>query len=63
MSFQAYNVGKYESKKLPDDFNDSKIAEIINKLLIDSAATIELSREAKNLIIQTADLFAAPASE
>ena len=51
MSFEAYNVGKYENKKLPDDFNDSKITEIIKKSLIDSAATIELSSEAKNLII------------
>ena len=51
LSFEAYNVGKYENKKLPDDFNDSKITEIIKKSLIDSATTIELSSEAKNLII------------
>ncbi len=51
LSYEAYNVGKYDGKKLPDGFDDNKIIEIIKNSLTDRTKTIELSDETKKLII------------
>lgn len=51
LSYEAYNVGKYDGKKLPDGFDDNKIIEIIKNSLTDRTKAVELSDETKKLII------------
>lgn len=50
LGYDLYNVGAYESKTIPADFNDEKIKQIIEESLIEPESDIELS-SIRNLII------------
>lgn len=50
LGYDLYNVGAYDNKNIPADFNDEKIKEIINASLIDNKSDIEVSDQ-RNLVI------------
>ena len=50
LSYYAYNVNAFQNKKLPEEFNDDKIREIINGSLINKQSAMDLSQK-RNLVI------------
>ena len=50
LGYDLYSVGAYNKKKIPADFNDERIKEIVNASLTDNKSDIEISDQ-RNLVI------------